>query len=560
MSITLVRKAIGSFLASNRPEVMCVTGKWGVGKTYSWKLFLQTAKEKPNGFGLPKYAYVSLFGLSSLDNLKTAIFESSIGAKDIGIEPSLASLKTNTLAVANSLGRQSLSFLERLPWAKNFADALNAVSFLSVTDTLVCLDDLERKSKSLQMNEVLGLVSYLKEQRRCKVVLIFNEDVFEQEESKEFKRYVEKVAEYNIQFAPSAADCVSIALPEQTDVNRWISSGCISLGLSNIRLIKRIAWLALLIEPIFKDFDPSVLEASIRLLALLVWCTYATEEGAPTIDFLKTRRFQSWMGTLKQPDLSAQEQGWNRLLDEYGFNRMEEIDLILLDGIKRGYFDEDSLAKYAATEDAKVKTAKRRNEFTDAWSLFHGSFKNNEEEVLAELYSGLKKNLEYADPANANAVISLLKDLGHPDKAKELIELYVQRNKERSFFDLSQYPFAELITDEEFKAAFDAKFKSFKDERPVTEILKNLATGGGWSPEDIAALERLTVDDFYNLFMETEGDELSRIVNGSLTFRNIGNAGSELKAISQRAVDALVRIGKVSKLNERRLMKYKIGV
>jgi hypothetical protein len=74
-----------------------------------------------------------------------AIFENSILAKDIGVEPSLASLRTNAIAVGNALGRRSLSLLDRLPWTKDFAGALHAVSFLSVTDALVCMDDFGRR-------------------------------------------------------------------------------------------------------------------------------------------------------------------------------------------------------------------------------------------------------------------------------------------------------------------------------------------------------------------------------------------------------------------------------
>jgi hypothetical protein len=134
------------------------------------------------------------------------------------------------------------------------------------------------------------------------------------------------------------------------------------------------------------------------------------------------------------------------------------------------------------------------------------------------------------------------------------------RSNEREFFDLSQYPFADLMTDEEFKAAIEERFRSFKDERSPREILMNLGTRGGWSTEDIVALEKLSVEDFYNLFTALEGEELSRIVHGSLTFRNLGNAAPELRAISERAVEALVRIARTSKLNEMRVKKFKIGI
>jgi hypothetical protein len=113
MSLTQVENAIINFVASSTSEVMCLTGKWGVGKSYAWDHFLKKAKARGR-VTLRKYAYVSLFGLGSLDHLKSAIFQYSIASKDIGMEPSLASLQTNTVAVLKSLGRRSIPFLAPL--------------------------------------------------------------------------------------------------------------------------------------------------------------------------------------------------------------------------------------------------------------------------------------------------------------------------------------------------------------------------------------------------------------------------------------------------------------
>jgi hypothetical protein len=36
VSITFVEKEIRRFLSSDEPEVICVSGQWGVGKTFAW--------------------------------------------------------------------------------------------------------------------------------------------------------------------------------------------------------------------------------------------------------------------------------------------------------------------------------------------------------------------------------------------------------------------------------------------------------------------------------------------------------------------------------------------
>jgi hypothetical protein len=107
MSIELVRHEIYRFLASPEAEVLCLRGKWGVGKTFSWRAFLLEAKDR-GSIALKSYSYVSLFGIESLDQLKYAIFANSVGLDAIGVEPSLETFKSNTAAISEQLGRRWL--------------------------------------------------------------------------------------------------------------------------------------------------------------------------------------------------------------------------------------------------------------------------------------------------------------------------------------------------------------------------------------------------------------------------------------------------------------------
>ena len=74
MSIRLVKEEIKRFLNSPEPEVLCIKGKWGVGKTFTWNEYFKQAV-KDNKVSLQNYSYVSLFGQNSLEDLKYAIFE-----------------------------------------------------------------------------------------------------------------------------------------------------------------------------------------------------------------------------------------------------------------------------------------------------------------------------------------------------------------------------------------------------------------------------------------------------------------------------------------------------
>jgi hypothetical protein len=70
----------------------------GVGKTFSWKKFLNEAKSK-NGVKLDRYSYVSLFGINSLEAFKYTIFENVIKKEIIGTEASIDTFKNNATSL-----------------------------------------------------------------------------------------------------------------------------------------------------------------------------------------------------------------------------------------------------------------------------------------------------------------------------------------------------------------------------------------------------------------------------------------------------------------------------
>lgn len=108
MTVALVRQAIRAFLRTPTPQVLCIRGKWGVGKTFIWSDVLRQTTEEGETL-LQYYSYVSLFGLQSLDEVRQAIFENSVPTKKAEIHPSFDSLRENvkryTLAASRQLSR-----------------------------------------------------------------------------------------------------------------------------------------------------------------------------------------------------------------------------------------------------------------------------------------------------------------------------------------------------------------------------------------------------------------------------------------------------------------------
>src|SRR3712207_2036559 len=81
VSTDLVNSEVVKFLKSQAPEVLCIRGKWGVGKTYTWTTRLEEVQTSGK-IALQRYSYVSLFGINSLDELKFSIFENVVILSD----------------------------------------------------------------------------------------------------------------------------------------------------------------------------------------------------------------------------------------------------------------------------------------------------------------------------------------------------------------------------------------------------------------------------------------------------------------------------------------------
>ncbi|EOI0503186.1 hypothetical protein ACMF3Y_000413 [Campylobacter coli] len=105
-----------------------------------------------------------------------------------------------------------------------------------MNNTIVCIDDFERLSDKILAQDILDLISELKENKGCSVVVIYNEDeLFKEDNSNQennnknklqktknkaiFEKYKEKVFDFQIQFAPPPIEQFYIFTPNNLRVN-----------------------------------------------------------------------------------------------------------------------------------------------------------------------------------------------------------------------------------------------------------------------------------------------------------------------------------------------------
>lgn len=562
MSVEKIEQQVLDFLSSPSPGTISIRGAWGVGKTHAWKEYIKQAQSENKLENNERYSYVSLFGIDSLQDLKFQIFQQAIPTKMIGEEVTIKSFGENVLQLSESFGRKSFRSLFQLPYITKFSDSLEAAAFLSVGKSLICIDDLERRGKNLSMTEVLGLVSLLKEEKGCKVVLIHNEDVLDKDDQAEFVKYREKVIDSEFKYRPSPSECASIAFSGKCDFHNDLIRNCKKLEIDNIRILKKIEGLAKHLMPHVQDFDPEVSSQSLHTLCLYTWCFYSPDDVSPKYDYVTN--ITTWMMGLADNDKYTEEQKqWNAALQNYGYVLTDELDLAIGHLIETGYINEEDFYRAASKKNEEVIASKGDKSFRDAWDIYHNSFRNNGDEVIKVLFEALKKWVKYVSPLNLQGTVSVLRELQRKDLADEAIEYYIeQRKNETGLFDLQEYPFSGDISDEAITNRFKETFESISGIKTpsLEEVVSKIADKDGWSQKDEQILATATAKDYYKLFKLTEGSHLSKYINACLQFGRLGNASEQQKEISNTAISALKMIGKESPINKLRVKKHGIPV
>ncbi|OJU31998.1 MAG: hypothetical protein BGN99_03440 [Alphaproteobacteria bacterium 65-37] len=500
---------------------------------------------------------MSLFGVDTLDQLKYAIFENAIDVTLNLAGPSVESWDKNVGELTGRLGRKFGAQLLTVLRSKDTAAVAQSLAFLSLKETLVCIDDLERKGRNLSIKDILGLVSHLKEKKGCKIALIYNDAELDTDAADEFKKHHEKVVDVSIAFSPNADECLAAAFQNMSNIDQLISERCRLLKISNIRVIKKIVRTVVHAKALIGTEDQRVVEQLVHTITLFGWAAYSGRDDL--VKFAETKRGRGLYGSTAAK-MSAEEQDWDALLDSYDFGRANEFDLRLLEGIRAGYFDPGRLADAATRQAREFGDAEADASFESAWRLFHDSFLDNENEVADGICQSFLKSAERITPLNLNGTISLLKDLGRVEKANELLQHYMATRKDgRDFFDLEESVFGSDVTDPDVREAFKARLDAFADERTADQILHGIGKGEGWGPRDVGILERLAADDLYKIFKAANGKDLRTLVRGGLYGSQVRGA-EELKPIAERAKEALRRIGLESELNRRRVERFGIAV
>jgi Cdc6-like AAA superfamily ATPase len=216
-----------------------INGPWGIGKTHLVTQFLKTTIKDPD-----KFVYVSLFGLTSLDEIDAALLEATY--------PLLAS---KAAKVTGRIIKAALKF-------KHIDLDLNVHELVDkFNPRIFVFDDLERCEMSV--NVVMGYINEFVEHEHCKVIIIANEDEIlgksrvgdeetrDQRQRAEYRRRREKIIgkTLEVQSAFDEAFAFFISKIDHPETRTIILNNAAEIAaiytqskLNNLRILQQTMW------------------------------------------------------------------------------------------------------------------------------------------------------------------------------------------------------------------------------------------------------------------------------------------------------------------------------
>ncbi|MBW4574327.1 MAG: KAP family NTPase [Aphanothece sp. CMT-3BRIN-NPC111] len=559
-----VSEVIKFFLDNQELKVLAIKGKWGVGKTHLVQNFLLEQQKK---------CYASVFGLSSIAQLKSQLLSNlnKIDNIDKQVNTSLTPTPIDTYArnrfirwigsalkfkTRNSdridripnlgnikLESQLAGWIPSLPVAGAVISiagdlALNLI-FNTIKNFIVCIDDLERKSK-LQLDELLGFVEYLVQELECRVILIYNEDQLDEESKKYLQEYREKVIDIEVALKPTVEENLDFGF-DINDQDREVVQEVLRLShTNNIRVIRKIKFILNKFRPSMLDWQSSLRNQVIKNIIIISLAKLDSELDINIDTVVSFINYSIYRSLNENSESYKNQMDLINTLIKFGYSPLE-VDKEIIQFVDTSLFSSKNFHEKGKALNQKEKEKQVIEKFHTIWEPYYSSFGSCEQEIYTEIFKFLENHhcdLSLKDfDRLENLAAAVRADISEYKKLfiKNMIDnvetslLKALRNYVVEFPDLS--------------AELEQKIVVTDEKQNITQVLSRILERQGWSPEEIDFLNSCTVDDYYTWLQEDHPDLIKMI----RPYIDIGNI-----VAFQRLRKAIVRLANESALNAMR--------
>lgn len=517
--------------------VVALNGEWGIGKTHFWNTFIEKnlIKEKQEN----KIAYVSLFGKDKLSDIES----------DIILQVSKrAKIKENLDKYIGSIGI----------YGAKISSLLALIPKSDFRDTIICFDDFERKSKKIDSEDILGLITQFKEQKNCKIIMIYNEiNIFDKEV---LSNYKDKVIDYELHYKPTVKESYLTVSNRLKAFTSYPLKYLNSKGINNIRVIKRLINSLNDFEFLANELiDYPIIEEEIiyNLMRLsTVNAKYSDFDLNKLIKYVEKKR----LSENKNFDIDNESENMLYLLDinnDYFFSNDILENIIYY--IKNSIIDKESLLKIIEEKKLSYEKDKIGIEVRNIYLEYTYNLKYDSNKFIKDMSETLKKGGDFiVEIIGVESFMYYIEEMDKINNQAEYKQLGIEKIK--LYLDYMYLnsrvrelqSFGKLIKIKEFDSSLDKyieekeekiKLKKVQSEEDIIKLFTDPVIKSSWGiePELLANIDKEVykkyIEESPNFFMEAV-DFVSwtkRFSNGSgfeESVKKIIEAFEELKSVS----------------------------
>lgn len=531
-----VESRLDAFLAHPTKRVLLFSGKWGVGKTYFWSnAYVRERLKDRSRISEKCYAYVSLFGVGSVEDIEQLIFAKSLKVGD-----------PNVLDKATSGLRKAAAYAEDLPWVKDYAGIVRRIGHLCIRNTLVCLDDMERKAAGLSIGSIMGLVSTLREQNDCRIIIISNDEEIVGDDREEFEKYREKVVDETVTYAPDIGANVGLIFGKDSACEEYCKTFR-RIGMNNIRIMQQVRWVCEHFAAYFPDLEPAIQEQLREHIVLLTCFFHDRSLGIDVSNLPRGSLYDHFFNQAAEenPEHKKQEQ----LSSKYGYH-VQEYDALIVDYLRRGDCDESSFNVKLRSVNGQEKRSQVHSKYRAVWKPYTDSFAATTREVV----NGFRQFLdEYARELAFDELqqsMQVMKSLGVRSGFSKWQDAWVAKHIGTS--DLPQLlHLRTLCRGQAVRKKVEARIKQLRKAVNVPELVTHVSDRQSWGPQLLDQLDAYDLEDLKaQILRHHEENFLSAIRELCDIWRK---AGPKERAVEAKIEQALMEISTTNRLNQLRV-------
>lgn len=504
MSLSKTKERLVRLLGQAENSVIALSGKWGTGKTHLWN----EVKNASDNEMVKKALYVSLFGLSSIDQVKRKLIESSIPGVEShgGVFDSIKSL-FNAGVTAASQHYKAMAALKDL----------NVVLMAPVVlrDKLIIIDDIERKHAKLGIDEVLGFIDDYSKQFRVRFLLVLNDDQLsaDGDQAKLWTTFREKVIDEEVRLSTSPEEAFSIAIKlTPSKYAQALEKAIVVCGLTNIRIVGKVLKTANQILA-GRDLGQAVQVRVVPSIVLFSAIHYRGISDGPDLQFALNVGNPDWGSYYRDKNAQPTEQErredrWRLLMRELGIYGCGEFEKVLVDFLESGLFNVEQVQDIV---DRFVNETQALNAKFAAHSFMDRAFwdyKLSNADLLAEAEHFLAK-AELLDPYVVTQLFDTLYEipdgqaLGQAIVDAWIVSFKAEQQKifeDDNLFNRTIHP--------DINAAFAAKKAHVQEKATVVDACLHIIVNRSWGALQEVVMKRATAADFEASIRSMEIEQL----------------------------------------------------